>query len=61
MAESKEELKRLLMRLKEKIERASLKLNIKKNQDGNPQLGSQYYEIGRKEISTTSDMRMIPL
>ena len=30
MAESKEELKRLLMRLKEKIERASLKLNIKK-------------------------------
>ena len=31
MAESKEELKRLLMRLKEEIERASLKLNIKKN------------------------------
>ena len=30
MAERKEELKRLLMRLKEEIERASLKLNIKK-------------------------------
>ena len=31
MAESKEELKRLLMRVKEESERASLKLNIKKN------------------------------
>ena len=31
MAESKEELKSLLMRVKEKSERASLKLNIKKN------------------------------
>ena len=30
MAESKEELKRLLMRVKEENERASLKLNIKK-------------------------------
>ena len=25
-----------------------------RNQDGNPQLGLQYYEIGRKEISTTT-------
>jgi len=31
MAESEEELKSLLMRVKEKSERASLKLNIKKN------------------------------
>ena len=31
MAESKEELKSLLMRVKEKSERANLKLNIKKN------------------------------
>ena len=31
MAESKEELKSLLMRVKEESERASLKLNIKKN------------------------------
>ena len=31
MAESEEELKSLLMRVKEKTERASLKLNIKKN------------------------------
>ena len=31
MAESKEELKSLLMRMKEESERASLKLNIKKN------------------------------
>ena len=31
MAESKEELKSLLMRVKEESERAGLKLNIKKN------------------------------
>ena len=31
MAESKEELKSLLMRVKEKSERAGLKLNIKKS------------------------------
>ena len=31
MAESKEELKNLLMRVKEESERDSLKLNIKKN------------------------------
>ena len=31
MAESKEELKSLLMRVKEESEKASLKLNIKKN------------------------------
>ena len=31
MAESEEELKSLLMRVKEESERASLKLNIKKN------------------------------
>ena len=30
MAESKEELKRLLMKVKEKIEKVGLKLNIKK-------------------------------
>ena len=33
MAESEEELKSLLMRVKEESERASLKLNIKKNKD----------------------------
>ena len=31
MAENKEELKRLLMRVKEESERGSLKVNIKKN------------------------------
>ena len=31
MAESEEELKRLLMRVKEESEKVSLKLNIKKN------------------------------
>ena len=31
MAESKEELKHILMRVKEETERAGLKLNIKKN------------------------------
>ena len=31
MAESKEELKSLLMKVKEESERASLRLNIKKN------------------------------
>ena len=33
MAESKEELKSLLMRVKEESERASLRLNVKKNED----------------------------
>ena len=33
MAESKEELKSLLMRVKEESEKASLKLNIQKNED----------------------------
>ena len=33
MAESEEELKNLLMRMKEESERASLKLNIKKSKD----------------------------
>ena len=33
MAESEEELKSLLMKVREKCERASLKLNIKKNYD----------------------------
>ena len=33
MAESKEELKSLLMKVKEQIEKAVLKLNIQKNKD----------------------------
>ena len=33
MAESKEELKNLLMKVKEESEKAGLKLNIQKNQD----------------------------
>ena len=33
MAESKEELRSLLMKVKEKSEKAGLKLNIKKNED----------------------------
>ena len=33
MAESEEELKSLLMKVKEKSEKASLKLNIQKNED----------------------------
>ena len=37
MAESKEELKSLLMRVKDKSERASLKLNIKTNKQTNKQ------------------------
>ena len=36
MAESKEELKNLLMRVKEKSEKASLKLNIKKLRSWHP-------------------------
>ena len=34
MAESKEELKRLLMKVKEESEKTGLKFNIQKNQDG---------------------------
>ena len=33
MAESKEELKRLLIKVKEESEKAGLKLNIQKNED----------------------------
>ena len=36
MAESKEELKSLLMKVKEKSERAGLKLNIQKLRSGHP-------------------------
>ena len=35
MAESEEELKSLLMRVKEKSEKAGLKLNMKKNKEKN--------------------------
>ena len=38
MAESKEELKNVLMRVKEKSEKASLKLNIKKLRSWHPAL-----------------------
>ena len=36
MAESEEELKSLLMRVKEECEKASLKLNIQKNKGHDP-------------------------
>ena len=46
MVESEEELKNLLMRVKEKSEKASLKLNIKK------QTGAYYTEWSKPERKT---------
>ena len=48
MAESKEELKSLLMRAKEESERASLKLNIKKKENTNVFVSKMYVEKQRK-------------
>ena len=45
MAESKKELKNLLMRVKEDSERASLKLNIKRTDHG---IQSHYFMANRK-------------
>ena len=53
MAESREELKSLLMRVKEESERASLKLNIKKNLDQGIQ--SHYFMANRRGKGGSSD------
>ena len=45
MAESKEELKSLLMKVKEETEKAGLKLNIQKNSDQDTQ--SQHFMANR--------------
>ena len=54
MAESEEELKSLLMRVKEESERASLKLNIKKNEDHGIQSHSCTTNI-RGKVEVVSD------
>ena len=54
MAESEEELKSLLMRVKEESERASLKLNIKKNEDHGIQSHSCTTNI-RGKVKVVSD------
>ena len=53
MAESEEELKSLLMRVKEESERASLKLNIKKNKDHGIQ--PHYFMANRRGKGGSSD------
>ena len=53
MAESKEELKNLLMRVKEESERTSLKLNIKKNEDHG--IRPHYFKASRKGKGGSSD------
>ena len=53
MAESEEELKSLLMRVKEESEKASLKLNIKKNWDHG--IWSHHFMANRRGKSQSSD------
>ena len=54
MAESKEELKSFLMKVKEESEKAGLKLNIQKNEDN----GTQYiisWQIDGETMETVTD------
>ena len=53
MAESKEELKSLLMKVKEESEKAGLKLNIEKNEDHGIQ--SHHFKANRWLNSRNSD------
>ena len=53
MAESEEELKSLLMRVKEESEKVGLKLNIKKNQDHS--IRSHHFMANRRGKSVNSD------
>ena len=46
MAENEEELRSLVMRVKEESEKAGLKLNIQKNEDH----GIQSHQIGRAHV-----------
>ena len=54
MAESEEELKSLLMKVKEESEKAGLKLNIKKNQDHGIQC-HHFMEIERGKVEAVAD------
>ena len=53
LAESEEELKNLLLRVKEKSEKVSLKVNIKKNKDHG--IWSQHFMANRRGKSRSSD------
>ena len=53
MAESEEELKSLLMKVKEKSEKAGLKLNIQENEDHG--IWSQHFMANREIIETVTD------
>ena len=53
MAKSEEELKSLLMRVKEESEKVGLKLNIKKNQDHS--IRSHHFMANRRGKSGNSD------
>ena len=53
MVESEEELKSLLMMVKEESERTSLKLNIKKNEDHG--IRPHYFKASRKGKGGSSD------
>ena len=53
MAESKEELKSLLMKVKEESEKAGLKLNIQKNEDHG--IWSHSWKIDEETMETVTD------
>ena len=57
MAESKEELKSLLMRVKEKSERADLKLNIKKTKMSSSSITS--WQIEEEMAETMTDFLLL--
>ena len=55
MAESKEELKSLLMEVKEESEKVGLKLNIEKTDHGICSHGITSWEIDGETVETVSD------
>ena len=59
MAESEEELKRLLMKVKEESEKVSLKLNIQKMIMASGPITS--WEIDRETVETVSDFILVGL
>ena len=55
MAESKEELKSLLMRVKEESQKPGLKLNLKKRKNQDDGIQSNYFMANRSRKSISRD------
>ena len=61
MAESEEELKNLLMRVKEKSEKAGLKLNIKKTTTNHGIHSHHFMANGRGKVELVTDSPLVGL